>query len=205
MKVQKIVGVIVGSSISMSVWAHSNDHYDVHRYQSNIQKHVHYEVPRHHSWHNFDFSFLEHVTRSYRHREKSDKHLDSIAYPANDSIMYRNDHQHWVRSSQFRTRHGHVSDPVISVNVRTSAIQLEGLKRHAVIYEAYAELGNGRIVHLPELQGHVSNGSTLQSRFPRELFVRNIILKVKSSGHKRAYVQVNYEPSVRFVSAHGAE
>ena len=216
------LAVIAGLSIPMSVWAHSNDHNAVHRYQSDVQGHTQYHHSQyhhrqHHNWHNrnlrqrfnriqrfnfWDSVFQRHVTGSHAHKESS-LQPDSFSYRnpiKSDSTAYRKDHHNWVRSGQFHTRHEHRSDPVVPVNARTREIQLEGLKRHAIIYEAYAELGNGRIVHLPELQGHLSSGSIVQTRFARERFVRNLLLKVGSTGHKRAYVKVSYKPSIRLIA-----
>ena len=99
----------------------------------------------------------------------------------------------WIRADQFQTRRHHVSDPVIHINARISALAMTGLKRDTNIHQAYVEFGNGSIVRLHEFQGGLYRGGRATRHFKQPRFVKRLILKVEPAHrHKRAYVGVDY-------------
>lgn len=103
--------------------------------------------------------------------------------------------RYWVKADQFRTRTKHRSDPVILINASVSAIGLTGLKRHASIYEVWAELGNGRRIPLRALEGSLYYGTSHTKYFDKPRYVKRLHLRVGPEyRHHRAYVSVDYLP-----------
>ncbi len=136
---------------------------------------------------------LEHHSENvHRKAERRSRRHDNDHHSRANRDWSR-DHANWAESGRFKTRRHHRSHPVVPINARLNIIQLKGLKRHARIYEAYAELGNGTLIALPELRGHIVNGGTLNARVSGNRYVKNLILQVAPGGHRRAYVQVNYK------------
>ncbi len=102
----------------------------------------------------------------------------------------------WIRAQQFQTRTRHRSDPVIEINARITAIGLTGRKRDAAIYEAYAELGDGKLVPLRALEGRLYSGNSHVRHFERSRYVKRLILRVgPEQRYRRAYVAVDYLPA----------
>jgi len=104
--------------------------------------------------------------------------------------------ENWRRAEQFRTRRSNKSESVIYINAEVSAISLRGIKRHAAIYEVYAELGNGRLIPLRDLEGALHRGDSFTRHFNKSRYVRKLFLHVGPQYRRqRAYVSVDYLPS----------
>ena len=97
----------------------------------------------------------------------------------------------WQSVGDFRTRKHHTSEPVVGIDRRVSAIQLEGLKRTAYVRRAYVATHRGRMIHVPELEGRLVAGSSKTVRLHGERYITNLVLEVDSRHHKRSYVRVN--------------
>ncbi len=106
----------------------------------------------------------------------------------------RRHHRSWQSVADFRTRRHHTSNPVVGIDRRVSAIWLEGLKRTAYVYRAFVETRRGRLIQVPELEGRLLTGDSKTVRLRRARYVRNLVLKVDSPRHKRAYVRVSVRP-----------
>ena len=109
----------------------------------------------------------------------------------------RKDHRgNWRSVDQFRTRRSNRSEPVIPINAEVSAISLRGIKRHAAIYDVYAELGNGRRIPLRDLEGSLYGGNSFTRHFKEPRYVKKLFLHVGPEyRHQRAYVSVDYLPA----------
>jgi hypothetical protein len=102
----------------------------------------------------------------------------------------------WRSADEFRTRRNHRSEPVVYINAEVSAISLRGIKRHAAIYDVYAELGNGRRIPLRDLEGSLHGGNSFTRHFKEPRYVTKLFLHVGPEyRHKRAYVSVDYLPA----------
>jgi hypothetical protein len=93
---------------------------------------------------------------------------------------------------QFKTRSRDTSNPIIPIKQSVRRIELEGAKRNTRIIAAYAELRNGRVIKLHDLEGYLPQGQHRSAVFSHSRHVEKLILWVESTGRKRAYVNVNY-------------
>lgn len=104
-----------------------------------------------------------------------------------------NHRRNWISADQFRTRRSNRSEPIIHINAKVSGISLRGIKRHAAIYDVYAELGNGRRIPLRDLEGSLHSGNSFTRIFNEPRFVKKLFLHVGPEyRHRRAYVSVDY-------------
>jgi len=109
---------------------------------------------------------------------------------------HNNRRENWKSADQFQTRRSNRSEPVIYINAEVSAISLRGIKRHAAIYDVYAELGNGRRILLRDLEGSLHGGNSFTSHFEKPRYVTRLLLHVGPEyRHQRAYVSVDYLPA----------
>lgn len=101
--------------------------------------------------------------------------------------------RNWISADQFRTRRSNRSEPVIHINAEVSGISLRGIKRHAAIYDVYAELDNGRRIPLRDLEGSLHSGNSFTRHFKEPRYVKKLVLHVGPEyRHQRAYVSVDY-------------
>jgi len=127
--------------------------------------------------------------RNWRSADQSHRH-----YSGNRG--HDKQRRNWRSAEQFRTRRSNKSEPVIYINAEVSAISLRGIKRHAAIYDVYAELGNGRRIPLRSLEGSLHRGESFTRHFKDSHYVTKLFLHVGPEyRHQRAYVSVDYLPS----------
>ena len=87
-------------------------------------------------------------------------------------------------------------ETVIFVNAEVSAISLRGIKRHAAIYDVYAELGSGRLIPLRNLEGSLHSGESFTMHFKDSRYVTKMFLHVGPVyRHQLTYVSVDYLPA----------
>ena len=98
---------------------------------------------------------------------------------------------YWQYAGEIKTRTRHVSDPVIYVNDRVDAIELEGLKRDLHIRRAWMVLGNGHMVRLHDLEGYMEAGYSRAVFLARDRYVKRIELEVEPVGYSRGYARIN--------------
>ncbi len=97
----------------------------------------------------------------------------------------------WLFAGEFKTRTRHVSDPVIYVDDRVDAIEIEGLKRDLHVRKAWMILGNGRPVRLHDLEGYIDAGYSRAVFLSRDRYVKRIELEVEPVGYSRGYARIN--------------
>lgn len=157
----------------------SRSHQPHKRYSGNSRDHYHYSGNWGHGKQRLNWRSAGY---SYRHYSGGRGHGDERI--------------NWRSVDQFQTRRSNKSEPVIYINAEVSAISLRGIKRHAEIYDAYAELGNGRRIPLRNLEGSLHAGESLTMHFRDSHYVTKVYLKVGPEyRHQRAYVSVDYLPA----------
>ena len=165
---------------SWSLFYSTNGHHHGHkRYSGNKRHHSHYSVNR----------GQHKQQRNWRSADQSHSHYSGNRDHGKQQI-------NWLSADQFRTRRSNKSEPVIFINAEVSAISLRGIKRHAAIYDVYAELGNGRIIPLRNLEGSLHSGESFTMHFKDSRYVTKVFLHVGPVyRHQRAYVSVDYLPA----------
>lgn len=111
-------------------------------------------------------------------------------YYSSKQYRVRKQRVRWQSVGDFRTRRHHTSEPIVGIDRRVSAIQLEGLKRTAYVRRAFVATHRGRMIRVPELEGRLAAGTSKTVRLHRERYITNLILEVDSRHHKRSYVRV---------------
>jgi hypothetical protein len=138
--------------------------------------------------------FYSNGSHHHRHKRYTINNLDHRHYSG--YRVHDNRWRNWRSADQFRTRRSNKSEPVIFINAEVSAISLRGIKRHAAIYDVYAELGNGRIIPLRNLEGSLHSGESFTMHFKDSRYVTKVFLHVGPVyRHQRAYVSVDYLPA----------
>ncbi|MBT4381124.1 MAG: hypothetical protein HOD26_20195, partial [Gammaproteobacteria bacterium] len=138
--------------------------------------------------------FYSNKSPHYRHKRHTGNNRSRSHYSGNrgHDRQWRN----WRSADQFRTRRSNKSEPVIYINAEVSAISLRGIKRHAAIYDVYAELGDGRRIPLRSLEGSLHRGESFTRHFKESRYVTKLFLHVGPEyRHQRAYVSVDYLPT----------
>jgi hypothetical protein len=118
--------------------------------------------------------------------------VDVYAPPYYSSKQHRVRKQRvrWQSVGDFRTRRHHISEPIVGIDRRVSAIQLEGLKRTAYVRRAFVATHRGRMIRVPELEGRLVAGTSKTVRLHKERYITSLVLEVDSRHHKRSYVRV---------------
>ena len=165
---------------SWSLFYSDKSHHHRHkRYTENNHAHSHYSGNRGHDKQRINWRSADQFHRHYSSNRGYDKQRIN-----------------WRSADQFRTRRSNKSEPVIYINAEVSAISLRGIKRHAAIYNVYAELGNGRRIPLRNLEGSLHRGESFTMHFKNPYYVTKLFLHVgPESRHRRAYVSVDYLPA----------
>lgn len=135
-------------------------------------------------------------------REMESRRIQSHAHAYVGHHHVEKHHGHWRYVADFRTRRHNISHPIVGIDRRISAIQLQGLKRTSYVRHAFVETAFGRVIHVPELEGRLFAGYTKTVRLHRELYVRNLVLEVDSPYHKRSYIRVIVRSPVDNVHAY---
>ena len=107
----------------------------------------------------------------YRNYNGHDRHHNKGHHYNREHYNHRGN---WRSADRFRTRRSHKSEPVIYINAEVSAISLRGTKRHAAIYEVYAELGNGRRIPLRDLEGSLHRGDSFTRHFREPRYIKKL-------------------------------
>lgn len=98
---------------------------------------------------------------------------------------------YWLFAGELKTRTRHASDPVIYVDERVDAIELEGIKRDLHVRRAWMVLGNGRMVRLHDLEGYMEAGYSRAVFLATDRYVKRIELEVEPVGYSRGYARIN--------------
>ena len=188
---------------SWSLFYSDKSHHHRHkRYTENNHAHSHYSGNRGHdkrriNWRSAD-QFHRHYSGNTGHDKQRINWRSADQFHRHYSRNRGHDKQqiNWRSADQFRTRRSNKSEPVIYINAEVSAISLRGIKRHAAIYDVYAELGNGRRIPLRNLEGSLHRGESFTIHFKNPYYVTKLFLHVgPESRHRRAYVSVDYLPA----------
>lgn len=116
----------------------------------------------------------------------------SFSQPSYSPSSYSPSSFDWRYAGEFQTRrHEKRSDIQIEVNGYIDVVELEGLGRGTVIYNAYVETEDGRLKRLRDLEGYIERGDYLRQELRHKKYVRVLHLEVASSGRKRAYAKIN--------------
>lgn len=185
----------------------SSDHYyhhdDDRRHYKHRYRHDHYRHDRrrhaHHRYHHYDKKshsrdwgiwvnfgspgYYFHKKRYYQPKDYR-RHIVHDYRPSD-----------WITAYRFSAGGRHHSEQVIHIDARISALSLKGRHRDASVYRAYAELGNGRIIPLHSLEGHIAHGKRKGRYFyfnePR--YVARVFLSVDSKHRRKpAQIALNY-------------
>ncbi|MCB1644593.1 MAG: hypothetical protein KDI36_04030 [Pseudomonadales bacterium] len=101
------------------------------------------------------------------------------------------DYHSWVQVEGLWTHPRRVTSPIINVDRRVKGLELQGVKRPIRILDAWVEMGNGRMIRAPELEGRLFPGERFVMDFAHDRLVRRVHLRVDPRAEKRGYAQLN--------------